>query len=173
MSGFSVVVPVARSGADPAQNSLVGSDLVLPLHTSRSCEKVYFVQTQQTKQMMCGWRAALAWLGEPGQRVGLNWCLPGDREQRGDAAEAAQRCLDEHRVGEPWTEVAGAAVAEPDSERNNGDGEQTSDPGDGVVDSRGDAHVSSTEAITARVSGATVRAIPRPNTAIPGSIPLR
>ena len=34
----------------------------------------------------------LAWLGEPGQGVELNWCLPLDRDQGHDAAEAAQRC---------------------------------------------------------------------------------
>jgi hypothetical protein len=45
-----------------------------------------------TGGLWCAGGGLLAWLGEPGQGVELNWCLPLDRDQGGDAAEAAQRC---------------------------------------------------------------------------------
>jgi hypothetical protein len=53
-----------------------------------------------TGGLWCAGGGLLAWLDEPGQGVELHWCLPLDRDQGGDAAEAAQRCCDEHRVGE-------------------------------------------------------------------------
>lgn len=45
-----------------------------------------------TGGLWCAGGGLLALLGEPGQCVELNWCLPLDRDQGGDATEAAQRC---------------------------------------------------------------------------------